>query len=233
MLDLKILYEDKNFLAVNKPAGVLVHPTKISDEETIVSWLLKNRPEVNGVGDEPILRPGIVHRLDKGTSGVLLIAKTQKYFEYLKSLYQAHEIKKTYLAVVYGGVLNDGGRINKPIGLKSGTTKRTVMIKNAKMVKEAVTNYKIKIRVVLDGSGVEQKYTVLEVSPETGRTHQIRVHLASIGHPVVGDPIYGGKRSKGGGPLYLHAYAIKFPVSSGQILQIEADPPKWFEAFLK
>ena len=229
MLNLKVLYEDENFLAVNKPAGVLIHPTKSSSEETIVDWLLKNRPDARDVGDDSRLRPGIVHRLDRDTSGVLLIAKTQKYFEYLKSLFQNHEVKKTYLALVRGRVRLETGRIDKPIGLKSGSVKHTVSHVKAKMIKNAVTNYRVK-KYIKAGS---EEQTFLEVTPETGRTHQIRVHLASIGHPVVGDKLYGGKSTKSGEPFYLHAYAVEFPVSPGRMICIEADPPEGLADKLK
>ena len=243
MLNLKVLYEDENFLAVDKPAGVLVHAVNAKrksqsakrEKETIIDWLLENRPEVKGVGDLPAgrqaiqTRPGIVHRLDRDTSGVLLIAKTQKYFEYLKSLFQNHEVKKTYLALVRGRVRLETGRIDKPIGLKSGSVKHTVSHVKAKMIKNAVTNYRVK-KYIKAGS---EEQTFLEVTPETGRTHQIRVHLASIGHPVVGDKLYGGKSTKSGEPFYLHAYAVEFPVSPGRMICIEADPPEGLADKLK
>jgi len=237
VLNLKVLYEDENFLAVNKPAGVLVHAVNAKrksqsakrEKETIVDWLLKNRPDARDVGDNSRLRPGIVHRLDRDTSGVLLIAKTQKYFEYLKSLFQNHEVKKTYLALVRGRVRLETGRIDKPIGLKSGSVKHTVSHVKAKMIKNAVTNYRVK-KYIKAGS---EEQTFLEVTPETGRTHQIRVHLASIGHPVVGDKLYGGKSTKSGEPFYLHAYAVEFPVSPGRMIRIEADPPEGLADKLK
>jgi len=237
VLNLKVLYEDENFLAVNKPAGVLVHAVNAKrksqsakrEKETIVDWLLKNRPDARDVGDDSRLRPGIVHRLDRDTSGVLLIAKTQKYFEYLKSLFQNHEVKKTYLALVRGRVRLETGRIDKPIGLKSGSVKHTVSHVKAKMIKNAVTNYRVK-KYIKAGS---EEQTFLEVTPETGRTHQIRVHLASIGHPVVGDKLYGGKSTKSGEPFYLHAYAVEFPVSPGRMICIEADPPEGLADKLK
>src|SRR6266436_109346 len=127
----KIIHEDKNFLVVNKPAGLLVHGVKVKNpgprtaEQTLVDWLLKNYPEVKTVGDDPAMRPGIVHRLDKETSGVMLVARNQKTFEYLKSLFQAGQIRKTYLALVLGKTPRDG-IIEKPIGIRNGTLKRSV-----------------------------------------------------------------------------------------------------------
>src|SRR3989344_8941692 len=148
-MEISIIYEDKNIIAINKPAGLLVHSVpakpKTSDQPpTLTEWLINRYPETKNVGDDPENRPGIVHRLDKETSGVIIIARNQKTFEYLKNLFQASQIKKTYLRLVWGKVELKSGTINKPIGLKSGTTKRTVAIKNAKMVKEAITDYQVK-----------------------------------------------------------------------------------------
>ncbi|MCL4405296.1 MAG: RluA family pseudouridine synthase [Patescibacteria group bacterium] len=225
MFKLEILYEDNNFIAVNKPAGVLVHPTGLnSNEDTIVDWLRLNRPQVLKVGDSPELRPGIVHRLDRDTSGVLIIAKNEEYFRYLKSLFQERELDKTYLALVYGRILS-GGVIDKPIGLRNGSTKRTVTSRKARMIKEAVTEYKVRGYTRIDTDRGAQDCTVLEVKPHTGRTHQIRVHLASISHPVVGDRMYGGGRKDDIGRLCLHAYSIELPVASGRRIKIVADPP--------
>ncbi len=228
MFDLKVIYEDDNLLAVNKPAGILVHPIATGGgEETVVDWLKVNRPQVRGVGDDSDLRPGIVHRLDRDTSGVLIVAKTQQYFEYLKSLFQTRELNKTYLALVYGKMLK-GGTIDKPIGIRNGSIRRTVTSKHARMVKAAVTDFRIKGYVEVDTGRGREECTVLEVMPHTGRTHQIRVHLASIGLPVVGDKLYGGKsRTKGkAGPLYLHAYSLELPLETGKRVMIVADPPK-------
>lgn len=195
----------------------------------MVSWLKERYPEISKVGDDPLLRPGIVHRLDKDTSGVMVIAKNQKYFEYLKNLFQKHQVKKTYIALVRGRVEPREGIISKPIGLKSGTTKRTVFIKNAKMVKSAETGYKLKKYLNIGG----EDYSLLEVMPKTGRTHQIRVHLASIGHPVAGDKIYGKKVNPPGlNRLFLHAESLEFPKAEGERIKISADPPREFQAYL-
>jgi len=217
-LNIQVVYENKDFLALNKPAGVLVHHTnsKSKEGEVLTDWLIRNYPEVKNVGDDPETRPGIVHRLDKDTSGILLIPRTQEYFYYLKNLFQNREVQKTYLALVRGVVKDDAGSVDKPIGLKSGTVKRTVFTKNAKMIKEAVTHYKVIERLA--------NHTLLEVCPKTGRTHQIRVHLASIGHPVVGDKVYGGKDNSLG-RLFLHAYSVEFSPEPGKSLKLTADLP--------
>ncbi|MDO8536975.1 MAG: RluA family pseudouridine synthase [bacterium] len=233
MLEPKVIYEEKDFVAVNKPAGLLVHEARIlkretdnassftiHDSGTLVDWLLKNYPEVRNVGDDPKTRPGIVHRLDKDTSGIMLVARSQSGFEYLKGLFKERKIKKTYLALVYGEFKDGRGIIDRPLGIKSGTTKRSVH--SDKMAKEAVTEYKV-IRSIGGNS-------LLEVCPRTGRTHQIRVHLASIGHPIVGDRLYGSKKLQASSfklhdhRLMLHALSLEFVTPDGNRLKIEAGP---------
>lgn len=236
---IKIIYEDKNLLAVNKPAGLLVHPIKLKAksikpeaEFTLVDWLVGNYPEIKKVGDDSENRPGIVHRLDKDTSGVILIPKNQKYFEYLKNLFQTHQIKKIYLALVYGR-LDKEGIIDKPISIKSGTIKRTVSQKKAKDTKEAITEYKVKKYLSSNG----QDFSLVEVMPKTGRTHQIRVHLASIHYPIVGDPLYGPKNLPASilslNHQFLHAESIEFNLEEGKRVKIEAELPEELEKFLK
>ena len=221
----KIIYETKDFLIINKPAGLLVHRAANLEEKTLIDWLLKNHPEVKGVGDDPENRPGIVHRLDKDTSGILVIAKNQESFDYLKKLFQKKEAKTTYLALVWGRVLPESGTINKPIGLKAGTVKRTTMLKRVKMVKEAITTYGVKKYF--------NDFTFLEVAPLTGRTHQIRVHLASIGHPVVGDKLYGNKKiPEGLDRQFLHAESIEFTTQEKERIKVAADLPDDLKNFL-
>jgi 23S rRNA pseudouridine1911/1915/1917 synthase len=227
--EIKVIYEDSDFLALNKPAGVLVHPTSKKETGTLVDWLRRGWPEVNRVGDDPKTRPGIVHRLDKDTSGVLIVAKNQNFFNYLKNLFKKHEVKKTYLALVWGE-LNGRGIINKPIGLRPGTIKRSANAKKIKMVKEAITQYKALKIFKKDG----ERFTLLELTPKTGRTHQLRIHLASIGHPIVGDTLYGRRKS----PIilsrqFLHASSVEFTSKSGQRIKIEADLPEELRKFLE
>ncbi|RJQ29867.1 RluA family pseudouridine synthase [Candidatus Parcubacteria bacterium] len=215
----RIIYEDDDIVAVYKPDGLLVHPTSYSREPTLVDWLSKKYPGMKKVGDDPRLRPGIVHRLDKETSGIMLVAKTQNSFDYLKALFAEHTIKKTYLALVSGRVEPSSGIIDKPLSLKSGTVKRTVHA--GKMPKHARTVYRVLKRF--------PDTTLLEVVPETGRTHQIRVHLASIGHPVAGDKLYGGRRGSSGiSRLMLHAHALEFSTPRGTRLRLEDPPPYGF-----
>lgn len=233
---IRVIHEDKNFLAVYKPAGLPVHPAKFRiknlelriKEPTLVDWLLKHYPEIKNVGDDPKTRPGIVHRLDKDTSGVILVARSQKYFEYLKNLFQTRQIKKTYLALVWGKLEPKTGVIKKSISIKSGAVKRTVW--KGRLEKEAITEYKvikfIKLKV---NKEKEEFFSLVKVFPKTGRTHQIRVHLASIGHPIVGDTLYGPKRSPFGrspvGRQFLHAESLEFSAEEGKRIKIEAELP--------
>jgi len=229
----KIIYEDKDFLAIDKSAGMLVHGVvnKSNREKTLVDWLLKNYSEIKGVGDLPEIRPGIVHRLDKDTSGVMLVAKNQKAFDYLKKLFGNREIKKTYLALVLGRVNPPAGGkigiIDKSIKIKSGTIKRTVW--KGKDEKTAVTEYKLIESLKLGN----QEFSLLKVFPKTGRTHQIRVHLASISHPIVADSLYGPKKDFGLKRQFLHAEAIEFTDILGKRIKIESDLPEELRGFLK
>jgi 23S rRNA pseudouridine1911/1915/1917 synthase len=215
----QIIYEGKDFVIVNKPAGLLVHPVKEGDK-SLVDWLLAHYPSVKEVGDKPKVRPGIVHRLDKNTSGALLICLTQEAFKYFKKQFQEKTIKKTYKAIVHGTPKEKKGVIDKPIGLKSGTTKRITHTARAKMVKEAVTEYQVE-RSIGD-------YSLLKVKPLTGRTHQIRVHLASIGHPIVGDRLYGSK-NKTTVRHMLHAESLEVTTPDGGRINVAAEPPQDFQ----
>lgn len=224
-----IIFENDDFVVVNKPAGLVVHAARVSarggrrvdaaraQEPTLVDWLVVRYPEIKNVGDDPVLRPGIVHRLDKATSGVMIVARKQASFERLKKLFQEHRIKKTYYAVVRGVPKNKKGTIDAPIGIKSGSLKRS--IHSQKMAKDAVTNYAV-VKTFGDRA-------LLEVTPLTGRTHQIRVHLASIGHPIVGDVLYGGKKNTAP-RLMLHAGAMEFPYAAGKCFVFEALLPPDF-----
>lgn len=201
---------------VNKPAGILVHEAGVAKTETLVDWLIKIYPEIKKIGDVPEIRPGIVHRLDKDTSGVLIVARTQKFFDFLKNLFQKREVKKTYLALVHGELKPSRGTIEKSVSLKPGTIRRTVY--KGKLSKEAVTDYKV-VKFF-------KNFTLVELIPKTGRTHQLRVHLASIGHPIVGDQLYGKKENlwllK---RQFLHASSIEFSMPDGSRIKIEADLP--------
>ncbi|MDI6820777.1 MAG: RluA family pseudouridine synthase [Patescibacteria group bacterium] len=219
--EIRIIYEDKDFVAINKPAGVLVHPTVEGADYTgtIVGWLLEHYPEIKTVGDKPNVRPGIVHRLDKDTSGVLLVCRTQAFFEHMKTQFQLHQVIKSYLALVYGAPKAEGV-IDRAIGLRSGSVKRSVSARKMKMIKPAITEYKTIETFERDG----EKYSLVRLVPKTGRTHQLRVHMAFIGCPVVGDSLYGRKENTLGiTRQFLHAESIEFSLSNGKRIRTEAE----------
>lgn len=225
-----IIFEDKDFIVVMKPAGLMVHPVPRGrhKEETLTDILLEKYPELKEVGDKPAERPGVVHRLDRDTSGVLVIARTQQFFEYLKHQFQKSEVKKTYLALVWGRLPQEGS-IDVPIGLKSGTTKRSTQARSMKMVKEAVTEYKTLQRFEYEG----EEYSFVQLSPKTGRTHQLRVHLLSVHHPIVGDQIYGRRSNPWGlARQFLHAESIEFSLPDGRRVRFAADLPEELEAII-
>jgi 23S rRNA pseudouridine1911/1915/1917 synthase len=197
-IPLDILYEDEDLLVLNKPAGLVVHPAPGHATGTLVHALLHQCPNLPGIGAER--RPGIVHRLDKETSGVMVVAKTDAAMASLSGQFKARLVKKTYLALVQGEVRQTEGRITAGIGRHERDRKR--MAVRSRKAREALTAYRVMKR--LDG------FTLLQVHPETGRTHQIRVHLSAIGHPVVGDKVYGGRKEKGSaaGRQLLHAWKL-------------------------
>ncbi len=225
----EVIFENKDFLVIDKPAGLMVHGVRIKSsrrvdegrvpEPTLADWLVARYPAIKNVGDDPALRPGIVHRLDKATSGVMIIAKTQTSFEHLKKLFQEHRMQKTYIALVHGHPKKEKGTIDAPIGIKSGSLKRS--IHSLKMAKPAITEYSV--------MKTFPHTALLSVHPKTGRTHQIRVHLASIGTPIMGDPLYGGKhREDHAHRLMLHAAALEFSDGDGHHFVFEAPLPRDF-----
>jgi len=268
-MKIKTLYEDKDLLVIDKPSGIAVHADGRSHEKTIVDWFLKKYPKTKNVG-EPIqiatvsknfqilLRPGIVHRLDKETSGVLVLAKNQKAYEFLKNQFKEREVKKVYNAIVSGWVKEDKGIINKPIGRSPTDFRRRLAGRGARgELKEAITQYKVLKRFeapcvqnfsscalhrVRGGTLGDKnfkrtspsKFTYLEVMPKTGRTHQIRVHMKFLNHPVACDTLYDPKGfcPKGLGRLALHAKSIEIKNLKGKVLKIEAVLPKKFKKYL-
>jgi len=227
-MNIEIVYKDNNIIVINKPAELITHQKNINDKQSsVVDWIILNYPEFKNIG-EPFIasgaevpRAGIVHRLDKDTSGLIIIAKNNDAFYFLKKQFQDHTIKKSYQALVYGRPKNPSGIINAPLG-RIGM-KRTVQMTGKKLIdgKDSITEYKTIAKF--------QKYTLLDVLPKTGRTHQIRVHLKSIGCPVVGDIIYapkGWQKPQGLNRLFLHAYKIQFLTPDKKVLTLEADLPE-------
>lgn len=249
-MTIEVLHEDKNIIVVNKPAGLLVHGIYTNTgprhtEETLVDWLAKKYPETQEVGDrdeENLIRQqrgGIVHRLDRETSGVMVIARNQKTFEYLKKLFAGRSVKKEYVALVWGRIHEKSGMIDKPISIKDGSVRRTVF--KGKMPRPAVTEYEVLKHYLYVHGKHRDELTLVKVMPKTGRTHQIRVHMSSIGHSVVGDKLYGKKGSivlddspratdgnAGGAELsrqFLHAERLEFKLPSGEHGVFEAPLP--------
>jgi 23S rRNA pseudouridine1911/1915/1917 synthase len=220
-MDIKIIYEDDDIIAVNKPAGIIVHGVV----DSLVDWLIKKYQGIKNVGEDKS-RPGIVHRLDKDTSGVLLIAKNQKTFEYLKEQFQKRKIKKKYIALVWGKLKGEKGIIDLPIGKSKSDFRKKSTRKAIGKIREAITEYKT-LQVVK--SSAFDNYTLVEVYPKTGRTHQIRVHFKAIGHPIVCDKLYGPKKQEcpfGLSRHFLHASSLELTLPNGARIKLEADLPE-------
>jgi 23S rRNA pseudouridine1911/1915/1917 synthase len=218
-LPIRIVFENNNLIVIEKPAGILSHPTFYDREGTVVNWLLAHYPDIKTVGDNPE-RPGLVHRLDKNTSGLMVVAKTQESFLNLKRQFQDRTIHKKYVALVVGVPKETSGIIDYPLLVSLGGTVKRKVDKKKIAGTPALTHWKT-IRTF------GETYALLEVEPKTGRTHQIRVHLAAIHHPVVGDPLYGGKLAMQLGlpRQFLHAYYLEFKDLDATALSFESQLP--------
>jgi 23S rRNA pseudouridine1911/1915/1917 synthase len=221
-MKIKVLYEDSNILAIEKPSGILVHPDKKSKDKTILDLFLKKYPTVE-----------IVHRLDRETSGVMLLAKNQKAHEFLKKQFSERKVKKTYVAIVNGWVKNDHGIINKMIGRSPADFRRRLAGRGARgVMREAITEYKVLNRFF---DNKKNKFTYLEVKPKTGRTHQIRVHMKFLNHPIVCDSLYNPKGfcPVGLSRLALHAKSIEFKNLKDETIKVESQIPLMFKKVVK
>lgn len=221
-LPLDIIYEDNDIIVVNKAKGMVVHPAVGNPDGTLVNAVMAHcKDNLSGIGGE--LRPGIVHRLDKDTSGLLIIAKNDKAHLAMSEQIQNRQVKKTYLALVRGNVPESEATIKMPIGRSTKDRKKMAVTPKGK---EAITHFKVIERF--------QKYTYLEIRIETGRTHQIRVHMAEIGHPVVGDMVYSNGKNEfniEGQMLHAHRLEFKHPIT-GKAMCLEAPLPKYFASIL-
>lgn len=219
---LKIVYEDKYLLVIDKEAGLTVHPVGKKTSGTLVNRLLYHVEDLSQIGG--VIRPGIVHRLDKDTSGLMVVAKEDSAHRALSEMLKKHEIKRRYICLVKGNFKERVGTINLPIKREQGTTRMRITV----MGKEAITHFK-----VLETIG---PYTLLQVELETGRTHQIRVHMAHIGHPLVGDTVYGKKdKNVELERQFLHSYEISFihPIIGKKIRFVSELPTDLKEVLFK
>lgn len=222
-IPIEIIYEDKDIIVVNKPKGMVVHPANGNPDGTLVNAIMAIcKDSLSGIGGE--IRPGIVHRLDKDTSGLLIVAKNDKAHVNMSEQIKNHEVKKTYIALVRGVVKENEATIDMPIGRSTSDRKKMAVVKNGR---NAVTHIKVLKRY--------NKYTLLEINIETGRTHQIRVHLSHIGFPIIGDYTYSnGKNEFGVVGQCLHAKCLEFkhPIT-GEKMKLEAPLPVYFEKILE
>ena len=238
-MKIPILYEDKDVVVINKPAGLIVHPDGKTKEKSLVDWILKKYPNMKNVGepmilddDTKILRPGIVHRIDKDTTGALIIAKNKKSYEFLKEQFQERKVYKVYQMFVYGDLKDDRGMINRSIGRSPNDFRKWSAQRGKKgETREALTYFKVLKRI--DG------ITFVEAMPKTGRTHQIRVHFKAIDHPIVHDELYAPKfyldkkNQLGFKRMALHARILEITLPSGKLLNTVAPYPEDFKKALK
>jgi len=225
-LPLSVVYEDEDLLIVDKPAGQVVHPSAGHDSGTLVNALLGRGGELAPAGIAGVQRPGIVHRLDRDTSGLLMVARTDAAQASLQAQLKARRVKKTYLALVQGSVAAAVGRIEAPIGRDPAHRTRMAVTPNGR---PSITGYRVRERFA--------GWTFLELDLVTGRTHQIRVHLEAIGHPVAGDPVYGTGTSRRGPAgldrLFLHSWRLELTSpSTGRLIRAEAPLPDSLEGVL-
>ena len=219
-LNLNIVYEDSYVAVINKPKGMVVHPGAGVNENTLVNGLLYELDDLSTING--VYRPGIVHRIDKDTSGLLMIAKNDVASKSLTEQLKEHKCNRIYHALVHGVIMEDRGRINAPIARSKDDRKKMAVDKNGK---NAITNFRVLKRF--------KDYTYIECKLETGRTHQIRVHLAYINHPLVGDPTYGRRKTEEGGQ-FLHAKTIGFfHPETGKWMEFDSEIPEYFMEFMK
>jgi len=241
MTEPTILYEDKDVLVINKPAGLVTHSDRRTEESSVASWVLAHYPEMANVGEpwtspqgEVIARPGIVHRLDRGTSGVMILAKTQEAYTFLKAQFGERTTEKRYRAFVYGHPKEDSGTIEAEIVRVRATPPRWGVARGDESRKHrtAVTDWQVLARGIDPTTG--EKVSYLEARPKTGRTHQIRVHLKHLNYPVIADPLYAKGRPAllGFERPALHAAALSITLPSGERRTFAATEPPDFATAL-
>lgn len=219
-LDLDIVYEDDDLLVINKPVGLVVHPASSYHEPTLVHGLMHQVDHLSSING--VIRPGIVHRIDKDTSGLLVVAKNDQAHQLLSEQLKYHRIKRTYIALVYHDFKENEGTIDAPIARHPKNRLKMAIVDDGK---RSITHFKVLKRY--------GDYTLLSCELETGRTHQIRVHMAYINHPIVGDPLYGPKQTIGDQGQFLHATQLSFMhPTKKEHMTFTADMPNYFKDFL-
>ena len=221
-IDIDILYEDEDIVVVNKPQGMVVHPAAGNYTGILVNALLKKCKSLSGING--VIRPGIVHRIDKDTSGVLVVAKNDLAHQKLAEQIKEHTVNRVYVALTEGIIKEDTGTIDKPIGRHPVFRKKMAIVENGR---RAITHFRVVERY--------KENTFIEAKLETGRTHQIRVHMASIGHPLVGDPVYGYKKQKfklQGQALHAKTLGFKHP-RTGEYIEFSAPIPEYFNELIE
>ena len=231
----KLIEENSEYIVINKPAGLLTHGAPHIKEESLVEQILEDFPDIAGVGEDP-QRPGIMHRLDKMASGILVIARNMDSFDSLKNQFKTRTVKKTYTALVFGQMEGEGERITFPIkrstkGFKMAAIPNTNRGETNLDGRRAITDFWVEKKFI--------NYTLLKVKIKTGRTHQIRVHMTAYGHPIVGDDLYGTKKTRIKnkkielGRIFLVARKLSFVNLSGEEQTYEVDMPSELQEFMK
>jgi len=229
-MELKTIFEDENLLVIDKPAGIIVFPEGENKEKTLIDYLLDKYPDLKNTGDAP--RYGIIHRLDKDTSGILLVAKNNKALAFFQNQFKKRLVTKKYIALVVGEIKEEIGNIKTLIGRSQKDRKKQRVYlpfePGSQGKKEAITEYKVLKRY--------NNYTLVEVTPKTGRKHQIRSHFAYLHHPIAGDKIYGFKNQSSPKNLnrhFLHAYYLKIKLLNNKIAEFKSELPEDLKDVIK
>jgi len=253
-MELRIIYEDDDLLVIDKPSGITVFPaaprgeprqeregkvssfakaTEDKERKTLIDYLLEKFPNLKNIGKPP--RFGIVHRLDKETSGILLIAKNDKALKFFQKQFEERKVTKKYLALVVGNIKENQGKIETLIGRSPKNRKKQRVylpfepLAKEKKLRETITEYKVLTRLRQGFGGQERYYTLVEAIPKTGRKHQLRVHFSNLGHPIAGDKLYGFKNQPGPkdlSRLFLHSHYLKIKLSNGEEKEFKSGLPK-------
>lgn len=219
-IDIEIVYEDEDLAVVNKPQGMVVHPSAGHHSGTLVNALLYHIEDLSGINGE--IRPGIVHRIDKDTSGLLMVAKNDKAHQSLADQLQEKTTLREYVAIVHGVIPHDKGTVDAPIGRDPQDRKKFAVVDNGK---GAITHFEVLERFA--------EFTLIKLQLETGRTHQIRVHMDYIGYPMAGDPLYGPRKTLEGKGQFLHAKKLGFiHPTTNKTMEFESDPPETFQGMI-